>query len=175
MLYPVAELGQHLVRNVDRILGDEIDPDALGADQAHHLLDLLHQRLGRVIEQEVGFVEKEHQLRLRRVADLGQMFEQLRQHPQQERRIEFRALHQPVGNQDVDHPTPVPIRPHEIVQRQRGLAEKLVAALVFQHQKLALDGSDRLFRNVTVLRCQLGRMLGDKGEDGSKILHVEQQ
>ncbi len=45
MLHAVAELGQHLVRHVERILRDEIDPDALRADQPHHLLDLVEQRL----------------------------------------------------------------------------------------------------------------------------------
>ena len=45
VLDAVAELAEHLVRHVERVLRDEIDADALGADQAHHLLDLLQQRL----------------------------------------------------------------------------------------------------------------------------------
>ena len=67
VLHAVAELRRHLVRHVERILGDEIDADALGADQPHHLLDLVEQRLGRVGEQEMRLVEEEHELRL--VAD----------------------------------------------------------------------------------------------------------
>ena len=39
MLNAVAQLGQDAVGNVGWVLGDEIDADALGADQAHHLLD----------------------------------------------------------------------------------------------------------------------------------------
>ena len=77
VLDPVAELAQHRRRHVRRVLGDEIDADALGADQPHHLLDLLDQRLGRVVEQQVRLVEEEHQLRLVEVAHLRQLLEQL--------------------------------------------------------------------------------------------------
>jgi hypothetical protein len=51
MLDTIAQLAEHAVRHVDRILRHEINADALGADQAHHLFDLVHQRLGRVVEQ----------------------------------------------------------------------------------------------------------------------------
>ena len=37
MLHAVAKLAQHIVRNVDRVLGDEVHADALGADQPHNL------------------------------------------------------------------------------------------------------------------------------------------
>ena len=82
---------EHGVGNVERVLGDEIDADALRADQAHHLLDLLEQRLGRVVEQEMRLVEEEHELRLLGIADLGQLLEQLRQQPEQEGGVEPRA------------------------------------------------------------------------------------
>ena len=39
-------------------------------------------------------------------------------------------------------PAAVAVGPHEILQRQRRLAEELGRPLVLQHQKLALDGSD---------------------------------
>jgi hypothetical protein len=48
--------------NVERVLRDEIDADALRADQAHHLLDLLQQGRRRLVEQEVRLVEEEDQL-----------------------------------------------------------------------------------------------------------------
>ena len=88
VLHAVAQLGEHLVRHVDRVLRDEIDADALGADQADHLLDLVHQRLRRVVEQQMRLVEEEHQFRLRQVAGFRQLFKQLRQHPQQEGGVE---------------------------------------------------------------------------------------
>jgi hypothetical protein len=70
MLDAVAELGKHGFGHVERVLGDEIDADALGADQPDDLLDLLQQRLRRVVEQEVRLVEEEDQPRLLRIADL---------------------------------------------------------------------------------------------------------
>ena len=76
MLHPVAELRQDFVRHVGRVLGDEKHPHALGADQPHHLLDLVHQRIRCVCKQQVRFVEEEHQFRLVEVACFGQVFEQ---------------------------------------------------------------------------------------------------
>ena len=84
VLDPVAELACDLFRDVDRVLGDEIDAHALGADQPDNLLHLVEQRLRRVLEQQMRFVEKEHQLGLVRIAHFGQRFEQFRQQPQQE-------------------------------------------------------------------------------------------
>ena len=102
VLHAVAELAEHGVGNVERVLRDEVHADALRADQPHDLLDLVEQRLRRVVEQQVRLVEEEHELRLVGVADLGQLLEQLRQQPQQERRVEPRRLHQLVGGEDVD-------------------------------------------------------------------------
>src|SRR5688572_31037869 len=50
-----------------------------GADQAHHLLDLVEQRLGRFVEQQVRLVEEEDQLRLLHVAYFRQVLEELGQ------------------------------------------------------------------------------------------------
>ena len=107
VLHPVAELAQDHRRHVGRVLGDEIDADALGADQPHHLLDLLGQRLGRVVEQQVRLVEEEDELGLVQVADLGQLLEQLRQQPEQEGGVEPRRVDQLVGHQHVDRTAPV--------------------------------------------------------------------
>ena len=82
--------------------GDEVDADALRADQADDLLDLLEERLRRVVEEEMGLVEEEDQLRLLGIADLGQVLEQLREQPEEEGRVEARRLHQLDGGEDVD-------------------------------------------------------------------------
>ena len=58
MLHAVAELAQHGVRNIQRILRDEIDADSLRPDQSHNLFDLVEQRLGGVVEEQVSFVKK---------------------------------------------------------------------------------------------------------------------
>ena len=73
VLHPVAELREHVRRDVLRALRDEEDADALRADQPHHLLDLLEERLARVVEQQVRLVEEEHELGLLEIADLGQL------------------------------------------------------------------------------------------------------
>src|SRR3546814_2576188 len=82
MLDAVAKLPRHLVGNVDRVLGDEIDADALRSDQPHDLLDLVEQRAGRIVEQQVRLVEEEGEHGLVGIADFGELFEQFAQQPQ---------------------------------------------------------------------------------------------
>ena len=103
MLDAVAELGQHGVGHVERVLGHEEDADALAAHQPHDQLDALEQHLRRLVEEQVRLVEEEHQLGLVEVADLGQLLVQLGEHPEQEGRVQARAGHQLVGGEDVDH------------------------------------------------------------------------
>ncbi len=116
VLHAVAELPQHGVGNVERVLGDEIDAHALGADQAHHLLDFFEQRLRRVVEQQVRFVEEEHQLRFLRVAHFRQLLEQLRQQPQQERGVELGRIHQLVGGENVDDAAALGVGLHQVLR-----------------------------------------------------------
>ena len=90
VLDAAAELGEDIFRQVARILRDEIDADALGADQANDLLDLVDQGLGRVIEQKVRFVEEEDELGLVRIADLREALEQFGEQPEQEGGVKTR-------------------------------------------------------------------------------------
>ena len=46
----------------------EINAHALGTDQLHHLFDLVQQRFGGAVEQQVGFVKEEYHLGFRQVA-----------------------------------------------------------------------------------------------------------
>src|SRR6185437_17083966 len=85
------------------------------------------------------------------------------------------ALHQFVRHQDVDHATAIAVRTHKVLQIQCRLAEKLVATLVFQHQELPLDRSNRLFGDVSILGGQVCGVLGDVRQNGPQVLHVEQQ
>ena len=146
---------EHRLGHVDRVLRDEVDADALRADQAHDALDRLDQRLRRVVEQEMRLVEEEDELRLVEVADLRQLLEQLRHQPQQEGRVEARVVHQLVGGKDVDDAAPVPVRLHQVLDVERRLAEELVALLVLEDEELALDRADRGLRHVAVGRRQL--------------------
>lgn len=61
MLHAVAELSGNVLGNVDGILRHEVDAHALRTDEAHHLLHFVLKRLGRIVEQQVGLVEEEHQ------------------------------------------------------------------------------------------------------------------
>ena len=75
MLHAVSELSEHCVRHIQRVLGHEIDTHALGPDQPDDLFDLFQQRRRRIVEQQMRLVEKEHQLRFFRIANLGQFLE----------------------------------------------------------------------------------------------------
>ena len=152
VLHAVAELAQHLVGDVERILRDEIDADALASDQPHDLLDLLEQRRRRLAEQQMRLVEEEHELRLVAVADLGKILEELGEQPQQERRVQPRVLHQLVGRENVDDAPALRIGLHEVVDVEHRLAEEPLAALLLDLQQAALDRADRGRRDVAVLR-----------------------
>jgi hypothetical protein len=116
VLHPVAELGQNLVRHVERVLRNEIDADAFRANEPHHLLDLVEQGFRRIVEQKVGLVEEEHELRLVEVADFRELLEQLREQPQEERGVKLRVLHQLVGRKNVDDAAPVAVLLHQVVE-----------------------------------------------------------
>ncbi len=90
----VAELAEDRFGHVERVLGHEIDADTLGADEPYDLLDLVFKNLQHVVEQEVGFVKEEDQLRFFRITYFGQCLEKLGQHPKQEGGVELRRLHE---------------------------------------------------------------------------------
>ena len=142
VLDAIAELPQHRVGDVRRTLRDEVHADALRPDQTHDLLDFLHQGCRGVGEEQVRLVEKEDKRGLVRISDLRQALEQLRQHPQQERRVELRRSDQLVGDEDVDHAAAVPIGLQQIIDVEHRLAEQLLAALLLDLEERALDGAD---------------------------------
>jgi len=51
----------------------------------------------------------------------------------------------------------------------------VITALVFQHQKLTLDGPHRLLRNISILSGQIAGMLGDESQNRTQVFHVEKQ
>ena len=167
MLHAIAKLGQHPVGHIERVLGNEIDADSLGADEAYHLLDPLQERLRGIGEQQMRLVEEEHEFWLVQVTDLGQFLKEFRQQPQQERGVEPRVLHQLIGGENVDRAAAVAIDVQKIPEPECRLAEELVGALVLQHQELALDGADGGLRHIAVLRGQFARMLCDETEHGA--------
>src|SRR6185436_20783350 len=87
VLYAIAQLAEHRVWHIERVLRYEIDAHTFGPDEPDHLLDFRQQgRLG-VVEQQMGFIKKEHELRFFRIANLRKFLEQFRQQPQQQRGI----------------------------------------------------------------------------------------
>ena len=175
MLDAIAQLAQHGVGDICRVLGDEIDANALGADQTHHLFDLFQQRLGRIAEQQMGFVEEKHQTRFVGVADLGQFLEQLAHQPEQEGRVEPGVGNQLVGRQQVYVALARGIGAHDVGQLQRRFAEQVGAALVLQHQQTALDGGDGGRRDVAVTGRQVLGVRGGVGQRRLQVLQVQQQ
>ena len=175
MLHAVAQLAQHGVGNIDRVLSDEIHAHALGAHQTHDQLDALDQHLGRVVEQQVGFVEEKDQLGLVGVANFRQLLEQLGQKPEQKSRVKARRVHQLVGGQNVDHAHAVGIGLHQIIDVQHGLAKEFVAALAFDGHQTALDGAHAGRADVAVLRGELLGVVAHILQHGAQILEVQQQ
>ena len=156
MLHPVAQLAGHFFRNVDRVLRDEIDAHALRTDQAHHLFHLVHQRIGRFVEQQMRFVKEEHQFGLVGIAHLGERFEQFGQQPQQEGRIQPRAVHQFVGRQDIHPAAALAIQCDEIGDVERRLAKERRAALAVEREQLALDRTHAGLGHIAIFARQLG-------------------
>jgi hypothetical protein len=175
VLHAVAELAEHGFRQVQWVLGDEVDAHALGADQAHHLLDLVDQGLGRVLEQQMRLVEKEHQPRLVEIAHFGQRLEQLGEQEQQEGGVKPRTLEQLIRGQHVDDAAAGKVGAQQVAELQRGLTEELLTAFLLQLQQRALDGGDGGRADQAVLRTDGLGVLGDMPEQGGEVLEVQQR
>jgi len=174
VLHTVAELGEHGVGNVERVLRDEVHAHAFAAHQAHDQFDPLDQCRWCVLEQQVGLVEEEHEFRLIQVAHLGQLFEQFGEHPQQERGVEPGSVHQLVGRENVHDPL-AGDRLHEIGDVEHRLAEELVAALFLDLQQAALDGADARRADVAVFCRERPCVVAYVLQHRAKVFQVEQQ
>ena len=175
MLHAVGELGQYVVGDIRRALGNEVDADALGADQLDDLDDLLHERLGRVVEEQMRLVKEEDHARLVGIADLGQLLVKLGHHPQQEGGVDQRARDQALAGEDVDEAAAGGVDAHPVVDVETRLAEELVAALVLKGEERALDRADAGGGDVAVLGGELGAVVADVLEHRAQVLEIEQQ
>ncbi|MCY1291948.1 hypothetical protein D9M70_411550 [compost metagenome] len=154
---------------------DEVDAHALGSDEAHDLFDALRQHLRRIVEEQVRLVEEEHQLRLVRVAHLGQFLEQLRKQPKQEGRVKTRVHHQLVGRQHRNRAAPVIGRAHDVGDLQRRLAEEMLGALLLEDQEFALDRTDRGLGDETELIGKRAGIVAHVVEQRLQVFQVEQR
>ena len=82
MLHPVAELTEDRLGDVEGALRYEVNADSLGADQADYLLNLLLEEWGRVVEEQVRFIEEKSDLGLLQVTRLGEALEEFRHEPE---------------------------------------------------------------------------------------------
>ena len=175
MLHAVAELPQHTIRHIARILRNKIDPHTFRADQPRDLLHLIDQRFGRIIEQQMRLIEEEDESRFIGVPDLGQLLEQFREQPQKEGRVEPRARHQTIRRHHIDPATAIGRERHQICQIQRGLTEEIGPALILQHQKLPLDRADGRAGHIAVAQGNLILMLAHKQQHGLQIFEIEKR
>ena len=175
MLDSVAQLAQHAHGDIRRGLGDEVHPHALGADQPHHLLDLLQQGLGAVAKKQVRLIEEEHHAGLVQVALLGQQLVQLGKHPQHEGGVHGRMQEQLVRRQDVDHAPAFLVQLQPVRQIQRRLAEEAVAALILQHRHRPLDGPHRSGGHVAVIQRVIPGVLAQVGQHGLEVLQIHKE
>ena len=129
MLDTVSELSEDAFRNIGRGLGHEIYSDALASDKPYYLLDLVHESLGGVVEEHMGFVEEEDQFRKVHVSDFRKSGIEVREEPEQEGRVKLRVEHQLVGRKDV-HDAFSAFALEEVIDVEVRLAEELVCTLV---------------------------------------------
>jgi hypothetical protein len=175
VLDAIAHLTEDDVGHVVGILRAEIHADTFRANQTHDLLDALAQRGRRVVEQQVRFVEEEHELGLVEIADLGEFLEQFREHPEQEGRVELGLENELVGGEDVDDAAAGQILAHEVGEIECGFAEERVAAGLFEREQRALDRRDRCRRDQAVVLRDLLGVIGRPNEQRAQVFEVEQE
>ncbi len=152
VLEAVAELRQHDFRHVGRRLRHKINADALGADQPHHLLDLVDQLLRRVAEEQVRFIEEEDELGLIRIADFRQLFPQARSSARAgtpSRGAGFAPAVRTASTWIV--PLPSGRVRQQFFELERGFAEEAVGAVHFQLQHLRCSAAIDWRRDQAVL------------------------
>ena len=151
MLYLMAELREHSIRDVARVLGDKVHADALRADELHHLLDLLDERLRCAIKKKVGLIEEEDHLRLLRVPDLRHLLEKLAQHEEHEGRVDQRILNRRLRVEDIDHATADTVRTEEIRDVDRRFTEERITTGGFKRDDGTQNRIQRGRRHIAIL------------------------
>ena len=175
MLDAVGQLGEHFVGDVARGLRDEVNAYAFRANELDHLDHLVEQFLRHAVEQQVRFVEEKHELRLVHVSYFWQRFEQLGEHPQEEHRVDLRALNELCGIQHVYVALAAFIAREPVRQIERRFAEEFVPAFILDRDERTQDGAGRLRGDFAVRCLELFRMLGGVVEHGAQIFQVDKQ
>ena len=150
----VTKLGQYAVGNVTGKLGDEVNTNAFGANQANDLFNFIKQGTGRIFENEMCFVEEENHLGFFKVASFRHHFVQFREHPQKEGGIQKRALEEFSAMEHIDYAIAFFVLSKPVLNFQCRLTKEHITALVFQSKQCALDSANTLCRNITILGFQ---------------------
>ena len=175
MLHAIAELAEDFGGHVVGELRAEIHAHALGADDADHLFHALAQRRRGVVEQQMGFVEEEHQLGFVQIAHFRQVLEQLGEQPQQESGVQAGFENELVGGEDVDHATPGKIGAHQVVEIERWFAEEQVSTVLLQSQQGTLDGADGRRADESVAGGDFLAFFGGEVQQRSQVVDIQQQ
>jgi len=164
---------QNDVGNVGRALTYEVNAHALRANQANHLLNLVGHGFARAVEEHVGLVEEENQLRQVLVAHFGQGGVEFAQEPKQEGGVNARLEHEFVGGKHVHNAfAGLGVFLQQVVDVERGQAEEFVGAVVFERQQGALNGSHAGRCNIPIFCCIFAGVFRNVVEHGAQVLQV---
>ena len=175
MLDLCVELSEDVVRDVTRILCDEVDADTLGADKLYDLLDLVEQSFGGAAEEQMCLIEEEHHLRLVKIADLWQGLKEFGEHPQEECGIETAVIDQGLAVQNADHTLAVTAGCEPVMNIDTRFTEELVAAFGLKSYDGAEHCADGILRDVAVLGGKLLIIIAHVIEQGFKVLGVNKK
>ena len=141
----------------------------------HGQLDLVHERLGRVIEEQVCLIEEERQLGLRQVPGFRQGLVELGEEPQHERAEQARLGHHIGQFQDADDALAVGCHAHQVGDIERRLPEEDIRALLLQHdQRTQQDTHGRLGHAAVLIEDGLAKVGGQELERGRQVRQVQQ-
>ena len=105
---------------------------------------------------------------------LGQLFVELGEQPQEQRRVDLGAGQELVGSEDA-HDTTTPFGLHEVVERERGLAEELGATLRLEREQSSLYRTHARRGDVPVLGAELRCVVAGVLQHRAQVLEIEQE
>ena len=176
MLDAGTQLGEHGVGNIGRQLGAEEHTHPLGSDEFHRLLNLIQKGLRGVLKQKMRLVEKEHQLGLVQIANLGQIGEQISQHPHQERGEHHRPSRLLPDFEESDDPASLRVDAKKIGRVHFGFTEECVAALSLEVDQRPQDHTGGRRRHPTDrFQLLLALITGEVRDHRTQILQIQQR
>ena len=134
MLQLVAQLCQYAFGYVGWLLGDKVNTDALGTDEADNLFNLIQKGLRCILKNQMSFVKEENHFGFIQIACFRHHFVELGKHPQQEGGVEQRMLEQFGSMQQVDNAAAVFCHSKPVLDIKCRFTEENIRTLVLQTQ-----------------------------------------